>query len=123
AVGHDYIHLLNETVNPATGALSIRVDLPVPSGRGPTLQFSIGYDSNAARHYAPPNSGTAGSNTSYLGQGGWSYITPELTLHENDNVRWSSQSQRYDCYYFTDYMMTHGNGLNYSLGISAAMPY
>ncbi|HEX4005473.1 MAG TPA: RHS repeat-associated core domain-containing protein [Acidobacteriaceae bacterium] len=32
--GHDYIHLLSETVNPANGSLSITIRMPAPAGRG-----------------------------------------------------------------------------------------
>jgi YD repeat-containing protein len=32
--GHDYIHLLSETVNPANGSLSINIRMPAPAGRG-----------------------------------------------------------------------------------------
>ena len=32
--GHDYIKMLNETVNPALGSVSIRIDVPTPKGRG-----------------------------------------------------------------------------------------
>jgi hypothetical protein len=32
--GHDYIKMLNETVNPATGAVSIRIGVPVPPQSG-----------------------------------------------------------------------------------------
>lgn len=49
-VGHDYIGLINETVSPSNGALSIRINLATPGGRGISLPFSIGYDSNAAHH-------------------------------------------------------------------------
>lgn len=45
-VGHDYIHLLTETVNPANGSVSLRIQLPIPKSRGITVPFSIGYDSN-----------------------------------------------------------------------------
>ncbi|MGH9356433.1 MAG: hypothetical protein ACRD10_09915, partial [Terriglobia bacterium] len=31
--GHDYIHMLTETVNPADGSLSVRIHVPVPKGR------------------------------------------------------------------------------------------
>jgi hypothetical protein len=34
--GHDYIHMLDETVNPANGSLSIRIEVPVPKGRALT---------------------------------------------------------------------------------------
>jgi hypothetical protein len=34
AVGHDYVKMLGETVNPANGSVSLRIDLPIPKGRG-----------------------------------------------------------------------------------------
>jgi hypothetical protein len=48
--GHDYIKMLNETVNPADGAVSIRIGTPVPPGRKLTLPFAFAYDSNGV-HY------------------------------------------------------------------------
>lgn len=44
--GHDYIHLLSETVNPANGSLSSRIQIPLPGGRGPSLPLSFSYDSD-----------------------------------------------------------------------------
>jgi len=84
-VGHDYIQMLSEIVNPANGSVSLRIQLPVASGRGITLPFSIGYDSNSVHHLLPgnyPNYGTAywASNTSYLAQGGWSYSVPTVSF-------------------------------------------
>src|ERR1700722_1670496 len=32
--GHDYIKMLSETVNPANGSVSLRVEVPVARGRG-----------------------------------------------------------------------------------------
>lgn len=49
-VGHDYIHLLSETVNPANGSVSLRIQVPMPKGRGITIPFSFGYDSNGVHH-------------------------------------------------------------------------
>lgn len=46
--GHDYIDMLNETVNPADGSLSVRISLPLPPGRKVMLPFSFTYDSNNA---------------------------------------------------------------------------
>src|SRR5947207_14339808 len=31
--GHDYIGLLSETVNPANGSISLRINAPLPKGR------------------------------------------------------------------------------------------
>ena len=33
-MGHDYIKMLSETVNLANGSLSIRIQAPMPKGRG-----------------------------------------------------------------------------------------
>lgn len=84
--GHDYIHLLSETVNPANGSVSLRIQLPVPKGRGITLPLSINYDSNGifsviAGPYGPgtccnyPWAEIASWKT-FLSQGGWSYGVP-----------------------------------------------
>jgi hypothetical protein len=51
--GHDYIKAMNETVNPANGSLSVRIQLPIPKGRGITPSFSIGYDSNGVNFIEP----------------------------------------------------------------------
>jgi hypothetical protein len=44
--GHDYMHMLSETVNPANGSVSMRIQVPVPKGRGLTVPFSFDYDTN-----------------------------------------------------------------------------
>jgi hypothetical protein len=49
--GHDYINLLDETVNPSSGSVSIRIRVPMPAGRSLTLPFAFAYDSNAANHF------------------------------------------------------------------------
>ncbi len=40
-VGHDYIGMVSETVNPANGSVSLRIGVPVPPGRGLKLPFSF----------------------------------------------------------------------------------
>jgi hypothetical protein len=52
-VGHDYIHLLPETVNPANGTVSLLIELPVPKGRSMTPSFSIDYGSGSVHHLEP----------------------------------------------------------------------
>jgi len=45
-VGHDYLHDLNEIVNPANGSLSVRIEAPRPKERGLNYPFySFMYDS------------------------------------------------------------------------------
>ena len=57
--GHDYIKGLNETVSPANGSLSIKIDLPLPKGRGLTLPFAITYNSGEVFHYVSTTPGAA----------------------------------------------------------------
>jgi hypothetical protein len=67
--GHDYIHMLSETVNPANGSLNIKIDLPIPKGRGLSLPFAITYNSGEVFHYTSPMAGHAYID-SYLNGGG-----------------------------------------------------
>src|SRR6266700_6697133 len=54
--GHDYIKFLSETVNPANGSVSVRIEAPAPQQRGalnaPYEVFS--YDSDGV-HIPGPN--------------------------------------------------------------------
>ncbi len=93
-VGHDYIGMLNETVNPATGSLSVRIHLPIPKGRKLSMPFAFAYDSAAAWHLSvgstqgPPPANPPGGwsyNTSNIGlmaYDGWSAAVPQLTAQE-----------------------------------------
>ena len=47
-VGHDYIGMLNETVNPATGALSLHIAMPVAPGRKLAVPLAFEYNSGQA---------------------------------------------------------------------------
>lgn len=117
--GHDYIKMLNETVNPATGAVSIRINVPVPPSRGFSVPFSIGYDSNAALHvvggYYTDNGG------GYLGQGGWTYLVPHLTAMYGD-IPYIWEGAGVQCRYYYDYMLTDLQGGSHALGLSAVEP-
>lgn len=76
--GHDYIRMLNETVNPANGSVSLRIQVPVSPGRRLTLPFAFGYDSSGA--YAPQGDGNGNvartADGDYLNEAGWSYVVP-----------------------------------------------
>ena len=41
SAGHDYIKMLSETVNPANGSVSLRIEVPVAKGRGITVPFCV----------------------------------------------------------------------------------
>ena len=82
--GHDYIHLLSETVDPAIGSVNLHIDLPTPKSRGFSIPFGINYSSNGIYQ---PNPGLAGANLASFpdtfvtpGNGpGWRYALPKLT--------------------------------------------
>src|SRR5579875_2536904 len=117
--GHDYIHMLTETVNPADGSLSVRIQVPVPKGRGLTLPFSFAYDSNGI-HY--PGATTNGvmwwgtDSTPGYEQGGWRYTAPYLA---SKPVSISSPA----CTYFIDYMLLTPSGARHALYLSAWQYY
>jgi len=130
-VGHDYLKILNETVNPATGAVSLRIRPPVPKSRGITIPFSIAYDSTAAWFLNPGGPGTAVDGATQLGnQGpmnvaGWSITLPHLTrfvsTYTDPNGMRSDGSTT--CSATTGYMFTDGSGTPHSLGVSNVFNY
>ncbi len=124
--GHDYIHMLNETVNPGNGAVNIRIGVPVPQARGITVPFAFAYDSNAAIHaagapgvYQGPTMkfGWIGS-ASYLSQGGWSYSIPRLSNVVNVVTAGGGIQGPSVCFWFTDYMFSEASGETHALGLS-----
>jgi RHS repeat-associated protein len=113
--GHDYIHLLNETVNPGNGSVSLRINLPVPPSRGFSVPFSIGYDSNAALHYS--GLGWTDNSQQGLGQGGWSYIVPFISVLGNEVLYTGNPPPQ--CSYFTNYLFTELNGTSHALPLAS----
>jgi RHS repeat-associated protein len=122
-VGHDYNHFLNETVNPATGSVSIRVAVPVPPGRGMTIPFSFGYDSNAAFHKTAP----AGfwDNSGFLGKGGWSYVLPQLS-QSTHTIQWTPANGGLpgpaNCTFYNDYILEDAGGVTHDLNLAVFQP-
>jgi RHS repeat-associated protein len=114
-VGHDYIKMLSETVNPANGSVSVRIAVPVPPGRGLTIPFSFGYDSNGVNPLYPQPNGEAIAEplNSYLSQGGWSYILPEITY-----TLGTQTEGKYTCPFYTAYTMSDSQGSRYSLSVA-----
>ena len=62
--GHDYIHLLTETVSPASGNLSIRFQFPIPSGRGIAPPYEWQYDSSTLYHLTTVGNALIGGGNS-----------------------------------------------------------
>jgi RHS repeat-associated protein len=118
-VGHDYIHLLSETVNPANGSVSLRIQVPVAKGRGITIPFSIAYDSNGVHHIAAgtnPGYSTWLSSSGYLSQGGWKYSVPMVSLSAY-NVQAGTYPNYYQCQTYSNYMFVDPSGGQHALVI------
>ena len=129
--GHDYIHLLNETVNPANGSLSIRIGVPTVKGRGISLPFSFNYDSNGVNHLinplsisdALPSDGSVvyqtpwTSDLSNLSSGGWSYGVPQLSWTP-DPYPGIVPTGYYPCRFSTNFMFQDPGGGRHALGLS-----
>jgi len=73
--GHDYIQGFSETVDPASGGVSMRINVPIPQGHALTLPFSFAYDSNGI--FVPmPGSTFQHFSVGLMSAGGWSYTVP-----------------------------------------------
>jgi RHS repeat-associated protein len=115
--GHDYLGDLVDTVNPANGSLSIRINTPVPQGRGLTVPFSFNYDS--AGVIQPFNSGTSSavnlvSHPGFLASGGWTYGLPRA------DATWVLASVQLNgkqayCAYTTSFVFSDGKGTRHDV--------
>jgi len=119
--GHDYIKMLSETVNPANGSVSVRIQTPVAKGRGITLPFSFAYDSNGVEH-VNPGVGAVGwlSNTSVYAQGGWSYSLPTISSSLWQTYSVGPQLQTITCYFVSYYVFQDPSGGRHNLGMGSA---
>jgi YD repeat-containing protein len=116
--GHDYIQLLNETVNPANGSVSLRINFPVPKSRGVTFPYVLTYDSNGVTY--PTSSPSTGirwaTGDNYFSSGGWTYTVPHLsTVRQSVYDRYGTDQ----CDYYIDYVFTDPSGGRHTLGVSA----
>jgi RHS repeat-associated protein len=119
--GHDYIKMFSETVNPANGSVSIRIQTPTPSGRGISLPFSFAYDSNGASHVTTDGHGLTSwvDNNAYLSRGGWSYSTPVLSnVDRVVTIPGQPGHPPRVCTFANDYVLQDATGGRHSLGVS-----
>ena len=120
--GHDYIHLLSETVDPSSGQVSVRITPPIPPGRGLTLPLSITYDSGGARRLDNRASlvwipETFSAFTSPNGQGGWRYAVPYLNADTWSTTIGSGTLTVY-CNFYSDFTYTDISGTGHNLGLA-----
>jgi RHS repeat-associated protein len=109
--GHNYTGLLNETVNPANGSVSLRINLPMPPGRKLTVPFSIAYDSNGGIVLQPSSRGLG-----WVNETGWSYSVPMLS-YSTENVALQDGSGTV-CEISLDYMYSDASGGRHPLALS-----
>src|SRR5580658_8273964 len=129
--GEDYIHALSETVDPASGQVSLRLAFPVPPSRGVTVPFSVAYDSGAL-YYAgqtygsPANSAsiTLYNNSSPLQQNGWSYTVPNVTFNFTTRQVPNSgkQPNPFPCPQFSGYLFSDPSGGTHNLDMGVTSP-
>ena len=133
-IGHDYIHLMSETVNPANGSLSIRINFPAPKGRGMTPPAYAAYNSgeldslldNAGSlmwSTAPPPGSVATS--------GWGTAAGQPLMASYSTWNWQFQApippnitdpnpQYFNCNYLSGLSLTDLNGTQHTLEVGAA---
>jgi len=125
--GHDYIQMLGETVNPANGSVSFRLNVPVPKGRGPSPSFSLSYNSAGvwgATPYSPGSPTTPGAQTvgmiwsgnspvaiEFPTQGnvfnGWTELVPSLSASRSYFTNFAGTAT---CFYSENYVFTDAKG-------------
>ena len=114
--GHNYLGILNETVNPANGSVSVSISTPVPPGRKLTVPFSIDYNSNGTILVAPGDPSlywtSPGASTS---TGMWKYTVPTLSY---STVIFPFQGGPSKCEVAYNYVYTDASGTPHPLYLS-----
>ncbi len=118
--GHDYIRMLNETVNPYNGSPSVRIEIPIPRGRSLTVPFGLAYDANGV-HFTL-DSGVGGywsSNVGSISKGGWSYTLPQVT-YTGATKSFPNAGPPYSCDYNTNYIFYDPSGGRHNLVLNTS---
>ena len=135
-IGHDYIHLMSETVNPVRGSLSIRISFPAPKGRGITPPAFAAYNSGELSSLLDNFDTLQWATTSnFIGQdyggsatrGGWG-TSGGTPLSTNSPAYWNVIAPPYpptgvpplDCNYMSGLSFTDLNMTQHTLPVGAA---
>jgi RHS repeat-associated protein len=120
-VGHDYMKMLAETVNPSNGSLSIKIDLPTPKGRGLTIPYSVVYNSGAVHHIISTMPGVAhyspGSLTEET-QGGWGNTLPYVSASFWNVTANDQPYGQGTCLQSSNYVFYDPSGQSHLIGLS-----
>jgi hypothetical protein len=121
--GLDYIKMFNETVNPANGSVSLRIDMEPPPSRRLNFPLALLYNSSGVYHAGYDINAHAiwrGDQTSHSG---WTYSLPQLTAVEGFTTLYDGSAkppQTYSCEYISNYMFQDVAGTRHLLNISMA---
>jgi RHS repeat-associated protein len=118
SAGHNYLGNLTETVDPASGSVSIRISVPVPKGRGLTLPFSFAYDSNGVFVPDAPGDTWAHFKVGLASTGGWSYTIPAVAS-TNLSYTTTYRGHQASCGYTTNWRFVDAQGGRHGLGLFA----
>ena len=119
-VGHNYVTSPIDTVNPANGALSIRIGVKMPSARGIQLPFDFAYDSNGTAYVKGSGGLTLGfaSVTTPFSQGGWSYAVPTMSVGKTTWTYTDIGDKQHTCTAAISYVFQDPSGGRHDLDMS-----
>ena len=129
--GHDYVKGLNETVNPANGALTIKIDFPTFASRGLSLPFSLIYNSGLVHHavtqvYNSTINAVAMDGAQYeptdRSINGWSDTVPYATATQWVIGAPPPTRSTAHCNITGSYTLYDATGQSHQLGIAAISP-
>ena len=123
--GHDYIKMLSETVSPANGQVSVRIDMPTPRGRLLNIPFALLYNSSGVHHVGYNVNGTAKwwTDTGQDSGSGWTYALPYLTAIQGQRSTYNPNTYppaTYTCEFISNYVLQDLAGTRHTLNISIA---
>ena len=121
-VGHHYIGVGGETVNPADGSLSFDLPLQPPAGRQLSMPFGIHY--NGSEQYTITNSNSFSFNWTNILTApslvhGWSYQLPAYTAQAVSNTLSFPNNTSVTCYNTENYVFRGFDGAQRSLELGA----
>jgi RHS repeat-associated protein len=113
--GESYIHMLDDTISPVNGSLSLRINMPMPKDRGINIPFGLTYDSNGVYVYDVGLKAPTYKYTAHPLLDGWNYMVPHLTYQAADGTGYDYAGNPVDCGYNTGFVFTSPTGERHSL--------
>jgi YD repeat-containing protein len=123
--GHEYISLFNVQVNPANGAISLRLKPDFPRDRGEVeVPFSFSYDSNSL--FTIVDGAVEPMYAIPLSQGGWQYLYPNVVSTTSTYATYTTCAGKTcttnPCTAHTGYAFTDSDGAQHQLPVAGVIP-